>query len=219
MKQIMSDDQQFIFDSIYTQVRSGFFSLEEIKDNISEEVEDNGFEDEISEEWVNNQLDNVYTNLLEDSKQWSFPTDTDLLISAFDELAELSKIIALHYPGYTIEDGEYEVTEVERVLLDNNKKSEGYCFYHGQDLERAIQGKGLYISFQKINNESDTVSKQIANKIVQILEKHNLKVEWNGKADSRILIPNFKWCKIYSDDTRDLLNYNEVIDLILENHI
>ncbi len=217
MKQGMSEDQQFIFDSIYTQVHSGFYSLEEIQNNIIEEIEDNGFEDEISEEWAQEQINYVNNRLLEESKSWESITHTQRLIEAFDELAE-SKIIALHYPGYTTDEGEYEATEVERALIDNDEKSEGYCFYHGQDLERAVRGEGLYISFQKINNESDVVSKEVAKKIIAILEKHGLKVEWNGKATSRIFIPDFKWQKIYNEDDRDLLNYNYVIDAILDNH-
>lgn len=216
MKQSMSEDQQFIFDSIYTQVRSGFYSLEDIQNNIIEEIEDNGFEDEISEDWAYKQINAVNEELLKESESWGENTQTNRLIAAFDELAE-SKIIALHYTGYTMDDGEYEVVEVERTLNDNDEKSEGYCFYHGQDLERAVRGEGLNISFQKINNESDVVSKEIAKKIVAVLEKHDLKVDWNGKASSKILLPEFKWQRIYDEDDRDLLNYNYVVDAILLN--
>lgn len=216
MKQSMSEDQQFIFDSIYTQVRSGFYNLEDIQASIVEEIEDNGFEDEISEDWAHEQINLVYQELLKESENWETNNQTERLIAAFDELAD-AKIIALHYPGYTTDDGEYEVEEVERALIDNNEKSNGYCFYHGQDLERAVRGEGLYISFQKINNESDAVSKEIAKKVVEVLEKHHLKVDWNGKASTRIFLPDFKWEKVYDEDSRDLLNYNYVIDAILLN--
>ncbi len=217
MKQKMSEDQKFIFDSIFTQVRSGFFSLEDIQDNIIEEVEDNGFEDEISEDWVQEKIDEVYQELKAESTSWEYPTMTERLVAAFDELSESHKVIALHYPGYTMDEGEYEVVEIERALIDNNQKSEGYCFYNGQDLERAVRGEGLHIAFQKIDNESDVVSKEVAHKIVSVLQKHNLDVEWNGKASSRIFLPHFKWEQVYDEDARDLLNYNDVIDIILEN--
>jgi len=218
MKQNMSEDQQFIFDSIYTQVRSGFYSLEDIQTSIIEEIEDNGFEDEISEDWAYEQIDNVYRELLSESKTWESPTQTERLIAAFDELAQ-ERIIALHYSGYTTEEGEYEVVEVERALRENNEKSEGYCYYHGQDLERAVRGEGLFIAFQKIDNESDAVSKEIAKRVVAVLEKNGFKTEWNGKANSRIFLPSFKWERVYDEDARDLLNYNYVVDTILENHL
>src|SRR5690606_28449166 len=132
MKQSMSEDQQFIFDSIYTQVRSGFYSLEDIQNNIIEEIEDNGFEDEISEDWAYKQINAVNEELLKESETSGEKTQTNRLRAVIDEVAE-SKIIALQYTGYTTDDGEYEVIEVERTLNDNKEQSDRYCLYHGQD--------------------------------------------------------------------------------------
>src|SRR5690606_26960250 len=158
-----------------------------------EEIDDNGLGYEISEEWAYEQIEKIYAELLEESQTWENPTETERLIAAFDELAEKHKITALHYAGYTMDDGEYEVVEIERTLIENGERSEGYCFYHGQDLERAVQGEGLWIAFQKIDNVNDSVSKEIARTIVDVLEKHGLKTDWDGKAESRISLPNFKW--------------------------
>lgn len=214
----MSEDQKFIFDSIYTQVRSGFYSIEDIQTSILDEIEDNGCADEVSEEWAYEQIEKVYEELLQESKSWHHPNHTERLIAAFDEMAE-NKIIALHFPGYTNEDGEYEVEEVERTLIDNDTKSVGYCFYNGEDLEKAIKGDGLYLHFQKLNNVNDVITKELAQKIIQILQKHQLEVEWNGKAISPIFLPKFVWQKVYNEEDRDLLNYNSVIDMILEYHL
>lgn len=213
----MSEDQKNIFDSIYTQVRSGFFSIEDIQASIIEEIEDSGCADEVSEEWAFEQIDNVYQELVNESSSWPSPTFTEKLVAAFDELAE-SKMIALHYPGFHNEDGEYEAEEVERTLIDNETKSEGYCFYNGYDLEKAIKGEGLSLYYQKLNNVSDAIAKDIAQKIITVLKKHNLEVEWSGKASSPIFLPGFTWQKVYNEDERDLLNYNHVIEMILEYH-
>src|SRR5690606_22254313 len=104
----------------------------------------------------------------------------------------------------------YEVVEIERTLIENGEKSEGYCFYHGQDLERAVRGEGLLIAFQKIDKVSDSVSKEVAKKIVEVLEQHGLRTEWNGKADARILLPDFKWQRIYNENDRDLQSGNKM---------
>ena len=48
----MTENKEFIFESIFNQVRMGFLSISEIKENIIEEIEDNEFEKEISEEWT-----------------------------------------------------------------------------------------------------------------------------------------------------------------------
>ena len=201
----MTENEEFILESIVSQVRMGFLSIEEIKDNISEEIEDNGFEDEISEEWAFKHIDKEWNALIAESKNWKKPTDTERLVKAFDELCA-SNIIALHNTGYETSDGEYEV------------KSDGYCFYHGQDLARAIdkENPNLYIAFQKVENNDDNVTIGVGKKIVAVLKKHGFAVDWEEKPTKKILIPNFKWQLVYNDNNRDLLDYNEVIKLMLK---
>ena len=209
----MTENQEFIYESIVSQVRMGFLPIDEIKDNIIEEIEDNGFEDEISEEWANEQIDNEWENLISESKNWKSPNDTERLTEAFDELCD-QNIIALHNAGFETSDGEYEVVEVERALRENGKMSEGYCFYHEQDLARAISkdNPSLYIAFQKINNEDDKISIEVGKKVVEVLKHHGFAVDWNESANTKILIPNFKWQRIYDEKNRDLQDYNDVIE-------
>ena len=209
----MTENQEFIYESIVSQVRMGFLPNDEIKDNIIEEIEDNGFEDEISEDWANEQIDNEWENLISESKNWNSPTDTERLTEAFDELCD-QNIIALHNAGFETSDGEYEVVEVERALRENGKMSDGYCFYHEQDLARAISkdNPSLYIAFQKINNEDDKVSIEVGKKVVEVLKHHGFAVDWNESANTKILIPNFKWQRIYDENNRDLQDYNDVIE-------
>ncbi len=209
----MTENQEFIYESIVSQVRMGFLPIDEIKDNIIEEIEDNGFEDEISEEWANEQIDNEWENLISESKNWKSPTDTERLTEAFDVLCD-QNIIALHNAGFETSDGEYEVVEVERALRENGKMSDGYCFYHEQDLARAISkdNPSLYIAFQKINNEDDKISIEVGKKVVEVLKHHGFAVDWNESANTKILIPNFKWQRIYDENNRDLQDYNDVIE-------
>jgi hypothetical protein len=213
----MTENEEFIYESIFNQVRMGFLSLDEIEENIQEEIEDNGFEDEISEQWANNTIKNEYQKVLNESKNWKKPTDTEKLIEAFHELAK-ENIIALHNAGYTTSDGEFEVVEVETELNERQKASDGYCFYHEQDLSRAIEleDPSLYIAFQKINNSNDDVTISVGKKITQILEKNGLEVKWNEQAMSKILLPNFKWQLLYDESNRDLLDYEKVADLMTE---
>ena len=209
----MTENQEFIYESIVSQVRMGFLPIDEIKDNIIEEIEDNGFEDEISEEWANEKINNEWENLISESKNWKSPTDTERLTEAFDELCD-QNIIALHNAGFETSDGEYEVVEVERALRENGKMSDGYCFYHEQDLARAISkdNPSLYIAFQKINNEDDKISIEVGKKVVEVLKHHGFAVDWNESANTKILIPNFKWQRIYDENNRDLQDYNDVVE-------
>lgn len=209
----MTENQEFIYESIVSQVRMGFLPIDEIKDNIIEEIEDNGFEDEISEDWANEQIVKEWGNLISESKNWKSPNDTERLTEAFDELCD-KNIIALHNAGFEASDGEYEVVEVERALRENGKMSDGYCFYHEQDLARAISkdNPSLYIAFQKINNEDDKVSIEVGKKVVEVLKHQGFAVDWNESATTKILIPNFKWQRIYDENNRDLQDYNKVIE-------
>lgn len=211
----MNENQEFIYESILNQVRMGFLSISEIKENIIEEIEDNGFGREISEKWAFDKIEQEFEKLLEESKNWERPTDSERLVEVFDELCK-QNIIALHNAGYTTSDGEYEVAEVERILRENKITSDGYCFYHEQDLLRAITPKdsSLYLTYQKINNSDDNVTLEVGKKVVKALTDKGFEIEWNEDVSSKILIPNFKWLYIYDEQKRDLRNYDNVVEII-----
>ena len=213
----MTENEAFIYESIENQVRMGFLSLDEIKDNILEEIEDNEFENEISEDWATQRIEAEWNSRLNETKTWKSPTDTERLIAAFDELCD-QNIIALHNAGYTTTDGEYELVDVERKLRDNGIVSDGYCFYHEQDLSRAIakEDPSLYIAFQKVDNEDDDVTIAVGKKVVEVLKKHQFEVDWNESPTSKILIPNFKWELFYDENNVDLLDYEAVAKRIIE---
>ena len=215
----MTENEEFIYESLVSQIRMGFLSIEEIKENIIEEIEDNEFENEISEEWAIEHIDKEWERLVTESKYWESPTDTDRLIKAFDELCD-ANIIALHNAGFTTSDGEYEVVDVERKLRKKKIKSDGYCFYHEQDLSRAIEklseNPSLYIAFQKVDNSNDEVTIKVGNKVVEILKKNNFEVEWDGTANTKILIQNFRWQLVYDENSRDLLDYEEVVKRMIK---
>ena len=214
----MTENEAFIYESIFNQVRMGFLPLDEIKDNISEEIDDNGFSEEVTEEWAFLTIEKEFNKLSLESENWIKPTDTEKLIKAFDELIG-ENIIALHNAGYTTSDGEDDVVEVERHLRDYEAMSDGYCFYHGQDLERAISptDSNLYLSFQKINNSKDVVTIAVGNKIVEVLLKHGFKVVWDQTPTSKILIENFRWNYFYDVNHRDIKDEEETVKRLSKN--
>lgn len=152
----------------------------------------------------------------EESKNWQRPTDTEKLISAFDELCK-NNIIALHFAGYTTRDGEYEVVEVERALRSRGKKSDGYCFYHEQDLGSAVfpEQPSLMLAFQKINNSDDETTVKVGKKVIEVLEKHGFKIKWDETPTRKIEILDFAWQKIYDSAENDLQNYDAVLAKLL----
>jgi hypothetical protein len=211
----MTENEEFIFESIISQVKMGFLSIDEIEENIIEEIEDNEFEDEISEKWALKHIKKEWANQIAESKKWKSPTDTERLTKAFDDLCN-ANIIALHNAGYTTSDGEDEVVQVEVELRKKEVISDGYCFYHEQDLARALEkgGSGLYLAFQKVNNTNDEITVAVGEKVVEILRRNDFEVEWDGTANSKIGILNFHWQLIYDDNNRNLLDYRHVVELM-----
>ena len=59
------------------------------------------------------------------------------LRSVFDALNR-EHIIAIHFAGYTLDDGFDEVGTVFQFMKENDIPRRGYCFYHQQDIERAM---------------------------------------------------------------------------------
>lgn len=68
----------------------------------------------------------------------------------------------------------------------------GYCFYHGQDLKRAVNGCGLMLAFGDLDGDKNAKLK-IGKLIAATLEAHGFKIEWNGDSETRINIPKFDW--------------------------
>jgi hypothetical protein len=70
----------------------------------------------------------------------------------------------------------------------------GYCFYHGQDLERVVSGGPLLFSFGPSNSKLEaTEGPKIGQLIEQCLTVVGFKVYWDGTIEQRISIPKFNW--------------------------
>ena len=122
-------------------------------------------------------------------KSWPEVTDCDRLDDAFEELNS-SGIIALQDAGTTISDG---ISDVSEIWHRRGKKGvRGYCFYHGQDLERAIHGDGLTIAFGDMNDDQKEKA-AIGVVVSEVLKRHGFEVEWNGDPETRLDLPTINW--------------------------
>lgn len=194
----MNEDEQYIYDHILRQIYMGFSDPEDIKEGVLEMVEDEGFD--ITEAWINSHIEETFRKLAEESRTWTHPTDTEKLAVVFDELATEHKIITLHKAGYTTSDGESDVVDIEIRLREKGISSEGYCFYHEQDLERVLAPSGILgLAYQKVNNEDDEVTLKIGNIIAAKLRQHGFTVKWNNDVRKKIEIENFQWRKMYNE--------------------
>ena len=213
----MTENEKYLHDHFLISIKSGFESLEDIIDNALEAVEDEGWEKEISDEWIRETLTNAYEKHEQKSKAWQRPTDTDKLHAAFDHLCR-GKIVALHNAGYTQSDAIYDIQDVWQDLEDEGIKPIGYCYYHGQDLERVIETGELTIGFygERKNNDKEAII--IGNKVVDALKKQGFEINWDGSASKRIVIENFNWQNVFtsSEDVDSKWGYDRVFRLMEE---
>jgi hypothetical protein len=174
-------------------IQFGFENEEDLFFGISEMFYD---EADFDEDWLRQTISVKYKQHQKDSLSWTRPTDFDKLAKAFDELIE-EKIVCLHKAGYTKQDGESDCMDTIEKLKELGVKAIGFCYYHSQDLARAVDPgqKNLYVGFDS-PTQDDNEALEVANKIVRVLKKYNFEVNWTGTVDQRIEIKNITWRKV-----------------------
>ena len=180
----MNDTDKYILDTIKTCVWSGFYDPDEVQ-----QVIDDILEDDADEAMLRAAVAPEFEKKAAAEDTWPDETDCDRLDQAFAQMNS-SGIIALQNAGYTMSDGLGDIGEVLHERGRENVK--GYCFYHGQDLERAVAGAGLMLAFGDL--DADPVKKRAIGSVVkEILESKEFFVEWNGDPETRLSIPNLDW--------------------------
>lgn len=176
-------------EQIRSLVRGGFESKDRMIQILCEEMYEPG---ELDPEEVSAAIDGVIEELRIESAHWPAITDCDRLEAAFAAMRARG-IVALPNAGYTQSDGYDDVL----ALVDRHKQPDqliGYCFYHGQDLERAVTGSGLYLAFGPIDpKQEQSAGPTIGRLIVEELERAGLRTEWDGTFNQRIAIPALTW--------------------------
>jgi hypothetical protein len=180
----MSGTDEYILDAIRTWVWSGFYSPSRVNEMI-----DDILEDDADEALLRAAVHPEFVKKAAAEATWPRTTDCDRLDEAFEELNSRG-IIALHNAGYTMSDGISDVAEV--LHKRGHKNVQGYCFYHGQDLERAVAGAGLMLAFGDLDNDKSKKT-EIGRSVKTVLENIGFTVEWNGDPETRLSVPALDW--------------------------
>ena len=102
-------------------------------------------------------------------------------------------VLALENAGLDQRDG-YD--EFRRTLAaePGPERVIGYCFYHAQDVDSAIDGEGLYLAYGPRDPRDETTSgSAVGQVVVDELKAAGLAPRWNGDYRRRIHIPDFDW--------------------------
>lgn len=177
-----------VIDEIDVRVRGGFDDRARIAEIICDEIYEPG---QVDRDEVESEISRAFAAKREARKNWPSTTDCDRLDAALAALTT-KDIIALQNAGYTQSDGYDDVMQACEGLPG----AVGYCFYHGQDLDRAVRGHGLYLAFGPIDPALErTEGPRVGALIVEELQRQGLRVEWTGTFDQRIFVPEIDWKK------------------------
>ena len=180
----MNDTDKYILEAIRNWVWSGFYDATEVQEMI-----DDILEEDADEAMLRAAVAPEFEKKRAAEASWPAETDCDQLDETFAAL-DAQGVIALHNAGYTMSDG---ISDVAEVLHERGRSGvRGYCFYHGQDVERAVAGGGLWIAFGDVDDVP--LQKTEIGKIVRAeLEKQGFRVEWDGDPETRLYLPDLNW--------------------------
>ena len=176
---------------IASMVRSGFYEREHLIQMFTEEMYAPG---ELDAGDVESAIDSQLAKYEKEKSSYPQTTDCDRLDVAFKGMNDRG-VIAMQNAGYTQSDGFDDVGESYNAHPDKSSIL-GYCFYHGQDLERAISGDGLNFAFGPVNPaDEQTVGIDVGKIVREELEKAGLSVDWDGTFETRLSVPKINWQK------------------------
>lgn len=134
---------------------------------------------------LRNSINTEIKKKLKAEKSWPNVTDVVCLNNVFWTWLI---VYFLYSAGFTVSNGHNDTVEA----LQGYSKDQffGYCFYHGQDLERVIVGVGLILAYN--HTEGDVPKKiKVAQAIKIELESNGFYVDRNDATDQRVNIPKF----------------------------
>ncbi|MDN3655571.1 hypothetical protein QWZ08_08035 [Ferruginibacter paludis] len=186
------DIKDEVTEQLHMDIQFGFENELQLFDSIRDMFYN---EDDFDEEWLRLIIAEKYNVHQKQSLNWKRPTDFDRLVKVFDELIE-QKIVCLHKAGYTKQDGEADCMEAIEELRELGINAFGFCYYHEQDLGRAIdpECRNLLLGFDS-PAQNDREALDVANRIVTAFQKNNFEISWPGTVDQRIEIKNITWQK------------------------
>lgn len=172
-------------DMIRRDVASGFYDEDAILTNAAGAFEEE-FEPAELRRTAQQQLREALADHAEAQRGWPDRTDCDRLDDAFDAL-EADGVIARQHFSCCGTCGSSEIWDEINAAQTAGRPARGYAFYHMQDTESAADGAGLYLNYGACE-EGEAAALAVARDIVNQLEAHGLRTDWDGSWDRRIAV-------------------------------
>jgi hypothetical protein len=170
-------------------VYGGFAKFTEIETRIRDEQDAPLTADD--ERWVQSEIRRQLKAKRLEEDAWPEQTSWDRLNTAFKRLRR-EGIITLHNAGFEESDGLTLVDEARAISPARAYK--GFCFYHEQDVEAAMDYGGLRLSYGAFETSPEAM-REVPSLILTSLHQIDVAAEWSGNYAERILLPGFVWQK------------------------
>ena len=161
----------------------GYFDVSEVVDQLEEELDEAP-----SHEVLARAVAATSEILALDQATWPARTDCDRLFAALEQLRG-DGMLVFEYAGFTTSDG---AELVSGAMRDQQLASRPFCFFHQQCILGALDGKGLSLYFGEATHDADEVemrpSEAVGHRVAAALAANDLQVEWDGTADTAILV-------------------------------
>ena len=180
----MNDYEQEMADEIRMRVWSGFHHLPDVLEMIKD-IDEGDADQQMLAAFAESE----FQAKRDAEATWPAVTDFERLDAAFDALNERD-IIAIHYAGSSMSDG-LRVLD-EELEQSGRSNASGYCFYHAQDVARALDGCGLFLAYGDLAGTSEW-NRAIGKIVKEELERQGFLVEWDGDENKRIDLPGMVW--------------------------
>ena len=188
----MTQEEQRAYHNISALIKFGYQSIAEIRAT-------GNWSQSLPSDWIDQLIQEEFQKHQKAALSWEQPTDPEKLLAVFNELRKLN-IIALHKAGPNNSSGRSDAAWIHSKMLAEDILSAGYCFYHEQNLENALEQGELMIAFGMIDETTDAATKKLGELIYGHLAKAGFSLSWDGEAKTKIKITNISWQKAYSDD-------------------
>lgn len=175
--------------TIQRMVHAGFWSTQEIVTILTEEVY---APVELERDEVEAAVIAAQDAHDVEMQTWPVVTDCDRLREAFRAL-NAQGVLALENAGLDQSDG-YDEFRSALAADHDQQRVVGYCFYHRQDVESALDGYGLYLAHgPRDPRDERTKGSAVGQMVIEELKAAGLAPSWNGDFRQRIHIPTFDW--------------------------
>ncbi len=127
----------------------------------------------------------VWTARLAGQRRWPPVTEAERLLGVLAGLAERDLVAEPHFTCC----GRCGTAEIgAEATVD----SRGYVFFHQQDTEAAVNGRGLMLSFGAFDGTPER-NRAVGSEVAAALTSAGLPVEWDGTPERRLHVTPLEW--------------------------